>query len=108
MTEIWEKIHKNNVQLIERLDIEGILDHVYQEDVFTDEECELVRAEKTSRVMIRKFLSILKRKSNERHVQFLKCLEKTQPDLAEQIETTVIKTPAVTATKAVTTATGKL
>ena len=108
MTEIWEKIHKNNADLIERLDTERILDYVYQEDVFAEEECELVRAEKTRHAKNRAFLSILKRKPSTCHVQFLKCLKTTQSYLAEQIETTVINPPTVTATKAVITATNKL
>ena len=108
MTDIWQKIHKNNVDLIERLDIERILDYVYQEDIFTEEECELVRAEKIRHDKNRKFLSILKRKPSKCHIQFLECLKTTQSYLAEQIETTVINPPSVTATKAVITATSKL
>ena len=107
MTQIWKKIHKNNVQLIERLDIERILDYMYQEDVFTENDYENVRAERIRSEKIREFLSILKRKSNECHIEFLNCLKTVQSDLAEQIENTVINPPTVTDTTAVTTDTSK-
>jgi len=72
--EIWQRIQKNFVQIVENQVALSLLDYLYQYDVFTVEDCDRVRARDTPQNRNRTLLEILEKKPEESQKKYIEAL----------------------------------
>ena len=91
----WAKIKKNFEKLEDELNVKPLLGYLYQEDVLSDDEKERIDIEPTTKDKARKFLGIIRYKSDAQLEKFLRKLSSEQHYLAELIEGTEIEFKSV-------------
>ena len=70
-----EKLRANYVELVKNLNSEDVTDYLYQERVLTQEDIDLIMAEKTRAQKARKLLAIIPSKTKDGQEKFLQALK---------------------------------
>ena len=85
--EVREKLTSHRVQIVQELRVDRplLFDYLRSKAVFDNEDCEIVRAEKTNERKASKLLDILETKATEGLEHFLDVLQLLNPGLYEKL-----------------------
>ena len=87
-----EKLRANYVELVKNLNSEDVTDYLYQERVLTQEDIDLIMAEKTRAQKARKLLAIIPSKTKDGLEKFLQALkDEGYQEMASRIEHTKVE-----------------
>ncbi|KAL4226571.1 hypothetical protein ACF0H5_014556 [Mactra antiquata] len=85
-----ESLRKNWIFLIDNIEVDELLDHLYGESVFTQDMCEQIKAQTTRKDQVTHLLFTLQRRGPLAFSKFLAGLEATsQKFIADKLTQTV-------------------